>query len=101
MNILLISPKYDSYIIPSCNGQPVGDVGMLSMNISNQTCQNPENCPIFYWVDVNGDGELKAFDLTCLDAYASGEIPISACQIDDPSNPCYGKIIGDECCISN
>ena len=93
------NPNYDSYIFPSCSGQPVGDVGMLGMNIANLTCQTPANCPIFYWWDVNGDGELKAFDLTCLDAYASGEIPICACEIDDSSNPCYGIKIGEECCI--
>ena len=99
----------------ACEGGSVGDAGLL-MEIASSLgvggCGNnidfitPENCPQFYWFDINGDGHIDTIDMSCINAYATGQVPTVdgnwyTCVVSDPSNPCYGKHIGEECCISN
>ena len=99
----------------ACEGGSVGDAGLLmgivtSLGVGG--CGNnidfiaPENCPQFYWFDINGDGYIETLDISCVNAYATGQVPTEdgnwyTCVVSDSSNPCYSKHIGEECCISN
>ena len=106
------NPNHDQYFNTSCNGQPSGDVRMFDsilLNHQQYGCgdaegYSPDNCPIFHWLDIYGDGEINPWDVICLNSYylygISAETD-SLCSIPDTSNsPCKGKSVGEECCIS-
>ena len=104
------NPEYDS-INPPCDG-PVGDayaILAIEANYGGLGCgeweegegiPSAENCPDFYWIDVNGDDEITSGDAGCV-AQLHVEMIVDDCCVPDTSDsPCAGKCVGEECCIS-
>ena len=71
------NPNHDQYFNTSCNGQPSGDVRIFDSILANHQLYgcgdaegySPDNCPIFHWLDINGDGEINPWDVLCVDSY--------------------------------
>ena len=110
------NPEYNS-INPPCDG-PVGDGYALLYIHGNQGglgCgdwtpeqgndpPSADNCPVFYWIDINGDNEITPFDAGCaaqLNAGLIGTDEYEGCCVPDTSDsPCAGKCVGEECCVA-
>jgi len=108
------NPNFDETLSPSCNGQPIGDAAILPTILVDGSfgdCGSgnpvdplsPENCDIFYWADINGDGLLSLIDVSILWGYVNdvSETQITSfyCIPDTSNSPCAGKCIEEECCV--
>ena len=105
------NPEYPG-MSPPCDG-PVGDayaIFWIPGNDGGLGCgeweegegiPSAENCPDFYWIDVNGDDEITPGDAGCV-AQLHVEMIVDDCCVPDTSDsPCAGKCVGEECCIPN
>ena len=110
------NPEHE--INPPCNG-PVGDaygIYWIPGNLGGIGCgdwtpeqgndpPSADNCPVFYWIDIDGDDEITPFDAGCvaqLNAGLIGTDNYGGCCVPDTSDsPCAGKCVGEECCISD
>ena len=110
------NPEYE--IVPPCDG-PAGDgaiIAVVSVEYSGIGCgewtpeqgndpPSADNCPVFYWIDINGDGEIGGlWDTACPGGYYDGTagpnmIEGQCCVPDTSDSPCAGKCVGEECCI--
>jgi len=100
----------------SCGEKPLGDVSIYAEIISRQNCNwwsdstNASNviwespntpCENYYWMDFHSNGELNIPALATF-IYAVSVYPDTIYGIIfDANNPCYGKKLGEECCIPN
>ncbi len=101
----------------SCGEKPLGDVMLFSLILSNEYCSwwpdyttnisddywhNSDLCDNYYWNDFTDDGIINITDIATfagnfINFYPDSTFPI----INNLNNPCFGKHLGDECCISN
>ena len=106
--------KMETQSPPPCDG-PVGD-GLMIALVQIVGCgewtpehvddlPTADNCPEFYWIDIDGNWEIGSFwDTTCPGGYYTGTagpymIEGQCCVPDTSDSPCAGKCIGEECCI--
>ena len=70
-------------------------------NISDDYWFSPDACENYYWMDFASDGNIDVLNFATFNyhfsIYPDSTFPI----INNPNNPCFGKHLGEECCISN
>ena len=70
-------------------------------NIADDYWHTSEVCDNYYWSDFTSDGNIDFMDVSTFSYhftfYPDSTFPI----INNPNHPCFGKHLGEECCISN
>ena len=98
-----------------CGDKPLGDVSLFAFiylnelcswwsdsttNISDDYWHSTDVCDNYYWNDSTADGIIDIIDISTFSShfiiYPDSTFPI----VNNP-NTCFGKHLGDECCISN
>ena len=90
---------------------PAGDAGataVVSVEYGGLGCgewagggaPDPQNCPVFYFIDIDGNGELgDLWDTACPGAHYDGTVEpyLVEGQCCAASGPCQGVCVGEVC----